>query len=85
LLVNLKDTLVVVCKGELITITSSSFGSVASKINLNFHLPPAYLRIFRFNEVLKGFKGKNCIPYSKKSDGLDKKFLLGLILKLDFI
>jgi hypothetical protein len=35
LLVNRKETLEVLCKGELMTIVSSSFGSVASNVILN--------------------------------------------------
>lgn len=41
LFVNLNVTLVVLCKAELTQIISSSFGSVASNVIRNFHLPPA--------------------------------------------
>jgi hypothetical protein len=55
----LKETEVVLFKGEDITIKSSSLGAVASKTILNFQRPPAYLYTFKSTVVLNGFSGSN--------------------------
>lgn len=80
-LVNLKETEVVLLRGEEITIRSSSLGAVASSIMRNFHLPPAYLRTLKSKEVLKGFKGSNYISNSTGSDWLSIVFFKALTLK----
>jgi len=65
LLVSLKETEDVLCKGDEIIIVSSTLGSVASKIILNFHLPPSYLLILNSIEVLNGLRGSNYTLNSK--------------------
>ena len=65
--VSLKVTVEVIKRFDSISIISSTYGSVASKLSLYLHLDPSCFRITKSKDTFNGLIGLNINSYSNTS------------------